>query len=104
MFLGALTHGQLEKPLNFGTDNFYSVGNRNFTVLHKESNVIIKRFTNRRQRLFVLRFYHDRKNFNFLKDLKFVGQKNIAEIGFPEVKKVGRKLYKYSTHIASINN
>ena len=66
--------------------------------------MIIKRFTDRIQRLFVLRFNHDRKNDNFLKDLKFVGEKKIAEIGFSEVKKIGRKLYEYSTHIASINN
>ena len=88
IFIENLTDGQFEKPLPHGSNNFYSVGNRNFTVLHKESNALIKRFTGRIQRLFVPRFYHDRKNTNFLKDLKFVGEKkDIAEIGFSDTKK-----------------
>ena len=87
-----------------GSDNFYSVGNKNFTVLHKESNAIIKRFTGRIQRLFVPRFYHVRRNNNFLKDLKFVGEKkDVDEIGFSDAK-IGRRLYKYSTNGVGINN
>ena len=106
IFIGNLTDGQFEKPLPRGSNNFYSVGNRNFTVLHKESNAIIKRFTGRIQSLFVPRFYHDRKNTNFLKDLKFVGEKkDIAEIGFSDTNKIGRKLYQYTAYrIPSTNH
>ena len=72
VFIGNLKNGQFENPLAKGSDNFYLVGNKNFTVLHKESNAIIKRFTGRIQRLSVPRFYHDGRNNNFLKDLKFI--------------------------------
>ena len=99
IFIGNLTNGQFERPLPRGTDNFYSIGNKNFTVLHKESNAIIKRFTGRIQRLFVPRFYHDRKDTNFLKDFRFVGKKNnINEKGFSDTPKFGRKLYEYLTY------
>ena len=53
VFTGNLTNGQFENPLLKGSDNFYLVGNKNFTVLHKGSNAIVKRFSGRIQRLFV---------------------------------------------------
>ena len=106
IFLGELTNGQLKNPLPRGFDNFYSKGNRNFTVLHKENSLIIKRFTGRIQRLLIPWFFHDRKNTNFLKDLKFLGEKNdIAENGFRDVKKTGTKLYECTTYgISSLSH
>ena len=60
-------------------------------------NNITRVFNGRVQRLFVPRFYHDRRNINFLRELKFKGEKKeIDEIGFSEEKLLGRKLYEYT--------
>ena len=40
-------------------------------------NNITRVFNGRVQRLFVPRFYHDRRNVNFLRELKFKGEKKI---------------------------
>ena len=65
--------------------------------MRRDSNVAVSRFTGRIQRLFVPRFYHDRRNTNFLRGLTFVGEKKeIDEIGFSGMEILGRKLYKYS--------
>ena len=57
------------------TDEFYSGINKSFVVLsHALSNTVL-RFTDRIQRLFVPKFYHDRKDKNVLKDLKYIGEK-----------------------------
>ena len=70
--------------------------NKYFTVIVKDGNILIKRFTGRIQRLFVPRFYHDRTNTNFLKGLKYIDEKNIInEKGFCEFNEIGRKLYEY---------
>lgn len=56
------------------------------------------RFTDRTQRLFVPKFYHDRRDKNFLKGLIYVGEKaEIDEKYFQEAKEeiLGRKLYEY---------
>ena len=104
VFTGNLTNGQFENPLLKGSDNFYLVGNKNFTVLHKGSNAIVKRFSGRIQRLFVPWFYHDRRNNSFLKDLRFIGEKkDINEVGFSD-RKIDRRLYEYWTNGAGINN
>ena len=56
----------------------------------------IVRYTNRIKRLFVTRFYHDRKDRNFLKGLVYVGEKpEIDEIGFNQLPVLERKLYEY---------
>ena len=49
---------------------------------------ITRVFNGRVQRLFVPRFYHDRRNINFLRELKFKGEKKkeIDEIGLSEEK------------------
>ena len=78
------------------TDEFYSGINKSFVVLsHALSNTVL-RFTDRIQRLFVPKFYHDRKDKNVLKDLIYIGEKKeIDEKCFFEVPLLGRKLYEY---------
>ena len=47
-------------------------------------------------RVFVPKFYHDRKDSNFLKGLIYVGKKTeINEKYFQEINVLGRKLYEY---------
>ena len=54
------------------------------------------RFTDKMNRIFAPKFYHDRKDTNFLKDLNYVGEKKeIDEINFSELHLLGRKLYEY---------
>ena len=69
-----------EKHNSFRTGNvsdFYSsIGIRPFTVLFHFLDNSMLRFTDRIQRVFVPRFYHDRKDTNFLKGLIYVGEKN----------------------------
>ena len=61
-------------------------------------NNITRVFNGRVQRLFVPRFYHDRRKTNFLRELKFKGEeKEIDETGFSEEKLLGRKLYEYAS-------
>ena len=43
-------------------------------LIHALSNTVL-RFTDIIQRLFVPKFYHDRKDENFLKDLIYIGKK-----------------------------
>ena len=62
-------------PNSRNSDEFYSGINKSFVVLsHALSNTVL-RFTDRIQRLFVPKFYHDRKDKNVLKDLKYIGEK-----------------------------
>ena len=61
-------------------------------------NNITRVFNGRVKRLFVPRFYHDRRNINFLRELKIKSEKKeIDEIGFSEEKLFGRKLYEYAS-------
>ena len=61
-------------------------------------NNITRVFNGRVQRLFIPRFYHDRRNINFLRELKFKGEKKeINEIGFSKENLLGRKLYEYAS-------
>ena len=61
-------------------------------------NNVTRVFNGRVQRPFVPRFYHDRRNINFLRELKFKGEKKeIDEIGFSEEKLLSRKLYEYTS-------
>ena len=60
--------------------------------MQQDSNISVRRITGRMQRLFVPRFYHDRKNTNFIRSLKFVGEKK--EINDASI--FGGKLYEYS--------
>ena len=55
------------------------------------------RFINRIIKIFVPKFYHDRKDTIFLRGPQFVGEKSeIDEAGFSEFSSIlGRKLYEY---------
>ena len=50
-------------------DYFYSKHSLSFTVIMHVLNTSVLRFTDRIKRLFVPKFYHDRKDTNFLKDV-----------------------------------
>ena len=96
-FLYDLTREKHASTPNSGnSDEFYSGINKSFVVLsHALSNTVL-RFTDRIQRLFVPKFYHDRKDKNFLKDLIYIDEKKeIDEKYFFEVPLLGRKLYEY---------
>ena len=79
------------------TDIFYSAkAALSFTILAHVINIKIIRVTERIQRLLVPKFYHDRKDTNFLKGLKYFGEKpEIDEKYFYEAPLLGRKLYEY---------
>ena len=68
---------------------------RPFTIILKDSNIKIKIFRDRIQRLLVPRFFHDRRQTNFLKDLIFIGEKTNIDLQFSKFKAIGRKLYEY---------
>ena len=78
-------------------DDCYSGISRSFTVLIHALSFTIFRFSDRIQRLFIPKFYHDRKNTNFLKNLIYFGEKQeIDEKYFYENgTSLGRKLYEY---------
>ena len=83
-------------PNHRGFDDLYSIYFRPFTIILKDSNFLIKKFNNRIQKLFVPRFYHDRRQTNFLKDMRFVGEyPKINESSFCKFKLIGRRLYEY---------
>ena len=80
-----------------GLDSFFSPTKNFYAVLEAVNNKT-RVFNGRVQRLFVPRFYHDRRNINFLRELKFKGEKKEIDIkGFSEEKLLGRKLYKYAS-------
>ena len=69
-FLYDLTReNHASQPDHGNLDDCYSGISRSFTVLMHALSFTILRFTDRIQRLFVPKFYHDRKNTNFLKNL-----------------------------------
>ena len=70
---------------------------RPLTIILKDSNIKIKIFRDRIQRLLVPRFFHDRRQTNFLKDLIFIGEKTNIDSQFSKFKAIGRKLYEYRT-------
>ena len=83
-------------PYHCGFDNLYSIYFRPFTIILKDSDFLIKKFNDRIQKLFVPRFCHDRRQTNFLKDMRFVGEyPKINESQFCKFKSIGRRLYKY---------
>ena len=78
-------------------DIFYSSYNKTFTVLAHLAQSVAVRYTNRIHGLFVPKFYHDRKETNLLKNVKFVAEKDkIDEIGFSKITEFSRKLYEYN--------
>ena len=76
--------------------SFSSIINLPATILIYISSQSIVRYTDRIKRLFVTKFYHDRKDQNFLKGLVYVGEKpEIDKIGLNQLPVLGRKLYEY---------
>ena len=63
------------KPNTKNNDFFYSKHSLSFTVLMHILKTSALRFTDRINRIFVPKFYHERKDTNFLKDLNYVGEK-----------------------------
>ena len=76
---------------------FYSYFNKDKTVLYHALNDIMVYYNRQIQRLFVLKFYHERKSKNFLKTLKFIGEwDKIDKVGFSEFpNEFDRKLREY---------
>ena len=86
------------KPTNsYKLSVFFSfIINLPATILIYISSQSIVRYTDRTKRLFVKKFYHDRKDQNFLKGLVYVGEKpEIDEIGFNQLPVLGRKPCEY---------
>ena len=78
--------------------NFFLSFNKTYTVLAHLVDSTVFRYTGKVHRLFVPKFYHDRKDTNFLKNLKYVGEKaKIDEKDFSEITEFGRKLYEYNS-------
>ena len=78
-------------------DDFYSGISRSFTVLIHALSFTIFRFSNRIQRLFVPKFYHDRRDTNFLKGLIYIGEKQEIDgkYFYENETSLIRKLYEY---------
>ena len=78
-------------------DAFYSNFNKIRTVLFHAFESRLVYFDHKIKRLFETKFYHDRNNKSFLKNLQYVGEYDkIDKIYFFEFADLlGRKLYKY---------
>ena len=64
-------------------------------VIFVRNNIFIV-YPHQTQRIFVPKYYHDRRRTNFLKNLRFVGEKpELDERYFQENQILGRKLYEY---------
>ena len=85
------------KPNSYNLSIFFSsIRDLPATILIYISSQGIVRYTDRMKRLFVTKFYHDRKDRNFLKGLVYVGEKpEIDQMGFNQLPVLGRKLYEY---------
>ena len=99
-FLNSIADNKVNSLTEFNDlESFFSSANNSSekVILQYVLSFAVTRFTNRIIRLFVPKFYHDRKDTNFLKGLQFVGEKSdIDEFGFSEFSPIlGRKLYEY---------
>ena len=76
--------------------DFYSYFNKDNAVLYHALNRVMVYYNRKIQRLFIPKFYHERKSKNFLKTLKFIREWDIMDkIGFSEFpNEFSRKLYK----------
>ena len=91
------SHKHRTKPDGPLQDLFYFKCNKTYTVLAHLMDSTVIRYTDKVKRLFVTKFYHDRKDTNILKTLKYVGKKDkVDEINFSEINEFGRKLYEYN--------
>ena len=92
----SISQNHKSAPHDCGFDDLYSIFFRPHTIILKDSNFLIKKFDDRIQKLFAPRFYHDRRQTNFLKDMRFVGEyPKINESSFCKFKSIGRRLYEY---------
>ena len=86
-----------------GFDDLYSIYFRPHTIILKDSSFLIKKFSNSIQKLLVPKFYLDRRQKNFLKDMRFVGKyPKINESSFCRFKAIGRQLYEHRVNTQSI--
>ena len=100
VFLGNISEKHENAPNIRGTDFLYSIYKKHYTVISKDSDILIKVYAGRIDGLFAPKFYHDRRNTNFLKDLKYIGEKNIInEKGFCVFTEIDRRLYEYRKKI-----
>ena len=89
-------HNRKTLPNSMNGNYLYSNLVFSYVVLVKPFNSAVIRYTDRIVRLFVPKFYHDRKDKNFLKGLVYAGEKKeIDEKNFSEAPLLGRKLYEY---------
>ena len=99
-------HKHRTKPDEPLQDIFHFSYNKNYIVLAHLIDSTVIRCTNKVKRLFVPKFYRDRKNTNFLNNLKYVGKKDkIDETDFSEINESSRKLYEYNndpTHTSNL--
>ena len=99
-FLNRLTKAtHKQSDLYYGnSDTFYfGATNGSSVVLLYILSYAVLRYTERIQRLFVPKFYHNRRDKNFLKNLIYIGEKKeIDEKYFHEEgTSLGRRLYEY---------
>ena len=86
-------------------DLFYSSYNKYYTALAHLVQSIAVRYTSRIHRLFAPKFYHGRNDTNFLKGLKYVGEKDkIGKRNFSEIAEFGGKLYEYNKDPKNTSN
>ena len=98
-FLNSIAHNKISSSGFSYLESFFSSANNSSqkVILKCVLFFAVTRFTNRIIRIFVPKFYHDRKDTTFLRGLQFVGEKSeIDEAGFSEFSSIlGRKLYEY---------
>ena len=80
-------------------DNFYCYRRQHWTVLYVVLSIQIFFYENKAERIFVSKFYHDKRDTNFLKFLSYVGEygPDNSRCEFPQI---GRKLYEYKKKTA----
>ena len=97
-FLDDLTRESHASTPNSGnSDEFYCGISKSFVVIKHALSHTVLRFTNRIQRLFVPKFYHDRRDTNFLKGLIYIGEKQEIDgkYFYENETSLIRKLYEY---------
>ena len=98
-FLNSIAHNKISSSGFSYLESFFSSANNSSqkVILKCVLFFAVTRFTNRIIRIFVPKFYHDRKDTTFLRGLQFVGEKSeIDEAGFSEFSSIlVRKLYEY---------
>ena len=98
-FLNKLTKAtHRQSDLYYGdADTFYSGATNGSSLLVYSLSYSVLRYTEKIQRFFVPRFYHDGKDKNFLKNLKYIGEKKELDekYFYEDGTSLGRRLYEY---------